>query len=70
MMISRKKTGKVVGVDVPVGSLATYLSVLPDGVYSVETDSGAEIAEAAVKHRKVRMYRLGQRVTVASVEAL
>lgn len=51
--ITRKATQKVVGRDVPEGSLDLYLSTLPTGVYSVEDSDGNELNEVRVRAGRV-----------------
>jgi hypothetical protein len=47
--ITRKKTGKVVGRDVPEDSVDVYLSTLPAGVYAIEDSDGNELNEVKVR---------------------
>jgi hypothetical protein len=51
--VTRKKTGKVVGRNVPQESLEAYLSTLPSGVYGVEDSDGKEAREVTVKAGRV-----------------
>ena len=47
--ITRKKTGKVVGRNIPADEVEMYLSTLPTGVYGVEDSDGNEIRVVTVK---------------------
>jgi hypothetical protein len=53
MFVTRKKTGKVVGRNVPQDSLDAYLSALPSGVYRVEDSEGNEVREVTVKAGRI-----------------
>jgi len=52
--VSRKATGKVVGQDVPEGSIDLYLSTLPTGVYALEDSDGNELNLVTVKRGCVK----------------
>jgi hypothetical protein len=55
MTITRKMTGKVVGMDVLVEQLTLILGSMPTGVYSVDDAAGNECAEAKVRSGNVRV---------------
>lgn len=55
MTITRKMTGRVVGMDIPVEQLTLVLGSMPRGVYSVDDNNGNECAEAKVRAGNVRL---------------